>query len=232
MIKKREHRQASVSKRKGQSFGYFSKFFLWANGFFFSKKKNTGKKKSNSSKFFLWATLHLSFRKRRGQSSIIDAFLFIMICSSAAVLMIYTAGLYGLNNSKQINMAYNYEFVSNALLSLHYAQDSHNSFFWDKLGEKLGCSTSPCDVKTNVQSYLGGDGGFVYGNLSAYSPSSHFCLAFSGSYDFYCCSNPSSFSCSDDLPSDYDNFKTTFSSSSNLKTPEGDDWTVSLKLYY
>ncbi len=176
-------------------------------------------------------------KRRKGQSSIIDAFLFIMICSSAAVLMIYTAGLYGLNNSKQVSMAYNFEFINNALISMHYMQDNQGDFFWSKLSEKLICDgNTPCDEKIDVQSYLNGDAKAIWGNLTTASPSSKISLEFKSeedSRDFYC--HPSSsatltVACTDS--DNYADYTTIFSSSSGLKDKNADSWKITLRIYY
>jgi|GEM_PF-2504095 len=206
-----------MSKRKGQFVSYFSRFFLWAN-------------------------LPLSFSKRKGQSSIIDAFLFVIICSSAAGLMIYTSGLYGLNNSKQVSMAYNFEFVNNALISMHYAQDNSGDFFWNRLSDLLGGDCSPPPIgfttidcqKNNVQNYLNGDAKDILGNFSSVSPSNHFVFNFNSySNNFYCYpSSASGYTCNENLPSSYAKFKTVFSASSGLLDSSANNWVVSLKLYY
>ena len=114
-------------------------------------------------------------KKSKGQSSIIDAFFFLMICASAATLMIYTAGLYGVNTSRQMAMVYNFEYANNALIALHYSQDSSGNYFLNKLEEKLGNIGSE---RNDVQSYFENDAEDIWKELISSSPSSSIVLRF------------------------------------------------------
>ena len=171
--------------------------------------------------------------KSKGQSSIIDAFLFILVCSSAAGLMIYTAGLYGLNNSKQVSMAYNFEYINNALISMHYMQDISNKFFWNQLSIKLADDSSRIDT----QVYLSGNAKNIWGNLTETMPSSHFSMEFKSENtadDFYCIPSNTLLlvTCSADEPYSSNDYTTVFSSSTGLKDENNNKWTIILRAYY
>ena len=173
-------------------------------------------------------------KKRKGQSSIVDAFFFLMICSSAAVLMVYTSGLFGSTSSRQISMIYNVNFANNVLIALHYAEDINHHYFWNELRDKL----THTNLKTDVESYLNDNKVVVWNKIASSSPSSAFALKFEGSSSFYCFPSTSvalPVSCEDALPSspvDYSSLNNVFTSSTKLKDIDGHEWVVSFQLYY
>ena len=66
-----------------------------------------------------------------------DAFIFMLICSGAATLLLFVSSLYASSTNGQILTIYNYEYAGNALIALHYAKDSDGRWFWNELKAKL-----------------------------------------------------------------------------------------------
>ncbi len=69
-----------------------------------------------------------------GQAAMMDALFFLLLCSVSATLLFYVSSLYGQGIDQQISTLYNYEFTSNALLSLMNTNDNE---FWNGLRDKL-----------------------------------------------------------------------------------------------
>jgi hypothetical protein len=66
-----------------------------------------------------------------------DALLFMLIASAGAGLLIYTTSLFGTNTNREITAIYNYEYMSNAFIALHYAKDSDGLWFWNELPNRI-----------------------------------------------------------------------------------------------
>ena len=157
----------------------------------------------------------------KGQSSVMDGLIFMLVCSSAATLLFYTASLYGANTNTQISSVYNYEYAGTALVTMHYAQDNDNNWFWSELSRKL----HDTDPQSSVVNYVKNNAPSVWNNISLAAPSSNVVLEFDGAPKFYCSGrDASAFSCSLAEPQS----NTIFSSSSRM---DG-DWVVVLRLQY
>ena len=167
---------------------------------------------------------------KKGQAAIMDAFFFLMICTSAATLMIYTAGLYGSNTSRQMAMVYNFEYASNALVALHYAQDGTGAFFWDRLGDEDMLADTAGSPKANLQSYLRGNALDIWIIFIESSPSSRTALLFKGTDSIYCYQSIAGDTvCTNTYPEASLN---VFTSSVKLFDSNNDAWDVILQLYY
>ena len=167
--------------------------------------------------------------KMKGQASVVDALFFLMVCSSAASLMIYTSGLYGANNSRQMAMVYNFEYASNALVALHYTEDLSGNFFWNQLKEKLATGGT-----SDVNAYLNtGDGREIWDDLIDSSPSGKTVLVFKKGGKVYCIDELGDVKCINEIAFDVENYpKTVFSSSVKLVDSNLQEWTVTLQLRY
>ena len=163
----------------------------------------------------------------KGQSSIVDALLFLLICSSASVLIFYTAGLYSENTVKQVGITYNFEFARTALIAMHYAQDAANNFLWIELEQKL--ATSP----TDIEAYLtAGNGAIAIEPIFDSSPSTNTILEITGNVNnfFFYKQAGGTLTYSNTEP-ELSN-KTVFSSNVILEDNSGETWQVTLKLAY
>lgn len=165
---------------------------------------------------------------KKGQSSIIDALLFMLICASASALMFYTSGIYSENTTKELAMIYNFEFERSALISMHYLQDSDGNFFWTTMQDKL---TTPAYVSSYLESKMGSQLTTLFLN----SPSSKTVLKIEGGNNptIYCYYQklPTSgmLICSNSNPS----YKgTVFTSSTKITDNYGNNWKIELEEYY
>ena len=167
--------------------------------------------------------------RKKGQASVMDAFFFLMICSAAAALMIYTSGLYGANTSRQMAMVYNFEFASNTLVSLNYAVDSGgvNTFF-------DGLATALTGGRIGVQNYLNAEGQNIFNKLTQISPAGErTILYFEKGSDFYCLKQGASFDCLDDLPTDFEiSYPNVYTATIKIEDDNTDKWKFGLQLYY
>lgn len=102
----------------------------------------------------------------KGQAAIMDAFIFMLICSGAATLLLFVSSLYASSTNGQILTIYNYEYAGNALIALHYAKDSDGRWFWNELKTKL-IGGDPA-VITNY--FEGGPASYVWKNIIESSP--------------------------------------------------------------
>ncbi len=168
----------------------------------------------------------------KGQSSIIDALLFLLICASAATLMFYTAGLYGENTTKQLGIVYNFEFAKSAMLALHYAQDESGNFFWIELSKKLTDISTSGDTTSTVN-YLtdsSSGAGKLIKTVLKKSPSSKTDIKITkGNTKIYCYISYNSVSCGTSSPG-YTG--TVFTSKTELKDLRGNTWNFYIELYY
>lgn len=161
---------------------------------------------------------------KKAQAAIVDALFFMLICAGASTLLFYTSGLYGASTNKQIITIYNYEYAGTALVSLHYAKDTNNDWFWNKLKEKL----SENNPENSVYNYFGNQytKGRAYGVWEALrdsSPSADTFLCFSSGSKVFCYpSNPLL---------EFEK-RSVYTSSVNLIDKNGDTWEIALRLYY
>lgn len=177
----------------------------------------------------------------KAQSAVMDGLFFMLICGAASALLFQAASLSAQSTSRQISAIYNYEFASNSLVSMHYAKDAGDRWFWNVLKEKISVS----EYETAVQSYIrtaplvsvNDDDGYASGVWTALleaSPSRNPVLFFNrGEYSFYCYGEKTDeFTCSDILPDSISNKQTVYSSSVNLIDDYDEKWTVIMQLYY
>jgi hypothetical protein len=96
---------------------------------------------------------------KKAQASTVDALLFLSIAAGASTLLFYIAGLYSGSTNAQIQTIYTYEWAQTAMISLHYAKDSGESWFWEEgLKEILGDINDPgmnyLNVSDEIRCYL------------------------------------------------------------------------------
>ena len=115
----------------------------------------------------------------RGQGAIMDAMLFMLIASAGAGLLIYTTSLFGTNTNKEIIAVYNYEYMSNALIALHYAKDNDGQWFWNSLKDHIESG--------DAAAYFSGPAKDVWASLNESSPSKYtaFCWDYRSSEECY-----------------------------------------------
>ncbi len=89
----------------------------------------------------------------KGQSAIMDALFFMIICSVSATLLFYVSSLYGQSVDQEISAIYNFEYTGNALLSLMNVDDGE---FWRGVQEKVENNEDISDIRENISSYKNG----------------------------------------------------------------------------
>ena len=158
---------------------------------------------------------------KKGQAAVTDALIFMMICSGAASLLAYVAGLYGTSTNEQMLTIYNYEFAGTALVSLHYAEDDDGHRFMVKVKEKLAKVTA--SDPTPITDYLDGLAhDSVWDKLYKASPTATITLCFkSGTGNEICYPSAGS-----------SMIQRIFTSSVSLKDDNNKQWTMAIKLYY
>jgi len=102
----------------------------------------------------------------KGQAAIMDALIFMLIASGAATLLLFVTGLYASSTNGQIATIYNYEYAGNALIALHYAQDSQGRWFWNELKGMVEGS----DSQNEINDYFTGYAKQVWENITSSSP--------------------------------------------------------------
>lgn len=163
----------------------------------------------------------------KGQAAIIDALFFMLICAGASTLLFYTSGLYGASTNRQVITIYNYEYAGTALVSLHYAKDTADDWFWSELKDKLGESNSETLVSTYFGSqYARGRAYHIWEALKGSSPSGDMFLCFSSGTDTFCYPNNNPLT-----DASYER-KSAYTSSVNLIDKNRGAWEVSIRLYY
>ena len=160
----------------------------------------------------------------KAQSAILDGMFFMLVCGTAATLLFYTSGLYGASTSRQIATVYNYEYAGTTLVSLHYAKDTDNKWFWIQLKDELDSA----DPKSKVQSYLRLEADNVWDAIQDSSPSQKPVLYFIGPTSFYCHGDP--IVCGS-APAGADT-SVVFASSVKTIDKLEREWEVVLQLYY
>ena len=121
----------------------------------------------------------------KGQSSVLDAIIFMIIISGAVTMLIYVSGLYASSTQQQLLSTYSYEYAGNALVALHYADDDTGAPFWANLAQKRGNPSA-------LQEYLLRNCTSVLSNVSESSPAGENFLCVEGT-----CFNLSSLEYSD-----------------------------------
>jgi hypothetical protein len=161
-------------------------------------------------------------QRSKGQAAVTDALIFMLICSGAATLLTYVAGLYGTSTNTQMLTIYNYDFAGTALVSMHYAEDDNDDRFWLKLKEKLTDVTSL--NHDPVLDYLQGP---AYTNVlekleqSSPTPNTYLCFEKQGTSINFCYS-----------PAGAVETRYGFTHAVDTKDNDEDKWSVVLKLYY
>ncbi len=169
----------------------------------------------------------------KGQSAVMDGIFFMLVCGAAATLLFYTAGLSGSNTSRQIATIYNYEYAGTALVTLHYAQDADNNWFWNELKLKLADSDPEGSIQEYVKPGFAGEGqaSEIWNKLTASAPSQDLVLYFSGVNPFYCHGDDSTVFRCGAKPGNLEN-KTVFASSVKIIDDNLNTWDVIMQLYY
>ena len=154
-----------------------------------------------------------------------DALIFMLLTSGAATLLFFASSLYATSTNGQLTSIYNNEYANNAVIALHYAQDTRGMWFWNEIRRIA-------DERINVESYLNSEATQVWTNITSSSPAGERTfLCFEGSSIAvpYCCGGSTgSVNCNlDKTPSGYER-RTTYTSSVRIS----DVTTAILKLYY
>jgi len=159
----------------------------------------------------------------KGQAAIMDALIFMLLASGAATLLFFASSLYASSTNSQLTSIYNNEYANNAMIALHYAQDTRGMWFWNEI-------RGIADTQDAVETYLNGYAREVWTNITSSSPAGERTfLCFEGSIVPYCCGGSTgSVDCHlDRTPSGYER-RTTYTSSVRIS----DVTTAVLKLYY
>ncbi|MEM4221929.1 MAG: hypothetical protein QW097_00660 [archaeon] len=73
----------------------------------------------------------------KAQAALFDALFFMFLAAGAAYLLLFVAANYAADTQNQVAFTYNYDYLSNVFVALHYLKDDSGNFFWLKLEEKL-----------------------------------------------------------------------------------------------
>jgi len=175
---------------------------------------------------------------KRGQAAVMDALILMMICSAAATLLLYVGSLYGSNSNRQMIAIYNYEYSNTALLSLRYVLDGNTEPFWETLKVMLDSSDPHIHAVQIVRDYLQGPASNVFQTLTDASPGK-LVLQFEGQSRVFYCHNPGFISCESGMPEAWpgalyfeENTFTTYAVSTTLKDMNGEDWLVTMKMFF
>lgn len=99
-----------------------------------------------------------------------DAFIFMLICSGAATLLLFISSLYASSTNGQILTIYNYEYAGNALIALHYAKDTDGKWFWNELKVKLRGNDADTSIAQYFDAAGGGAAADIWRNITESSP--------------------------------------------------------------
>ncbi|RLG21821.1 hypothetical protein DRN74_00120 [Candidatus Micrarchaeota archaeon] len=157
----------------------------------------------------------------KAQAAIVDAMLFVIVASIASILVIFSAGQYGISTLRQASSAYAYEFINSALVAMHY-EGGGEDYFWPELYKEL---SNPRLQISDLSSFLCTDYPELYKNLTKYSPG-NFSLCFEKDSNIFCMYKDSN-GCvvSNGYPSK--SYPNTYVGSSHIG-----DWRISLRIYY
>ncbi|MEM3412239.1 MAG: hypothetical protein QW735_00875 [archaeon] len=88
----------------------------------------------------------------KAQAALFDALFFMFLAAGAAYLLLFVAANYAADTQNQVAFTYNYDYLSNVFVALHYLKDDSGNFFWLKFEEKLGKEEQSCNY---LKDYFG-----------------------------------------------------------------------------